>query len=688
MKTLVIAEKPSAGADMAKVLNCTQKKTGYIEGDRYIVTWAIGHLVGLKYPEEHDPRYKQWRLEDLPFYFSFQDSLKVLSNTKAQFQVVKQLINRADVGSIINAGDAGREGYLIQEWIYRLAGNRKPKKVLWASSLTDEALKKAFANLKEPTEFKLLLEEAEARAMGDYSMGINYSRALTLTIGKQKTMLSYGRCQTPLLHLIVRRDNEIESFVSRPYYNIELQYSKGFKGTLLLDGKIADIFDEEEVRHFEMKLQGDHRPAIVMEYISTDKQRKPPALYNLAELQKNMGSHYGYAPEETLAIAQTLYEKYKVLSYPRTDSRALSMDLYREVGEHIKSCKWGKYESIVDRIDLTKIQPDKAYFNDVKVTDHHALIPTIHSDMKQAFSQMTEPERNVFEAVVRSFLAIFYPPYEYQVTEIVTEKAGCNFSSKGTVIKSLGYKEVFNLEDKEDDDSKEILPVLEKGHELNVDGVKAIDKKTKPPARYTVSSIIALMEKNHIGTSATRGEIIKKLMNQRNPYIRLEKSKYYSTELGRDYINVLPEALKDVEITAKFENQLQEISAGNITKEAFLQQLRDEEVEIIGYLKSCQETVGISSTPQKIPESSNLRCPKCGKPVRENTKAFGCTGYRDGCEFTIWKEKAGKKVTESMVKQLISKGSTSVLKGFKKKDGSTFDAALILVDGKVEFKRG
>lgn len=688
MKTLVIAEKPSAGADMAKVLNCTQKRTGYIEGDRYIVTWAIGHLVSLKYPEEHDPSYKQWRLEDLPFNFSIQDSLNVLSNTKAQFQVVKQLINRADVDSIINAGDAGREGYLIQEWIFRLAGNRKPKKVLWASSLTDEALKKAFANLKEPTEFRLLLEEAEARAMGDYSMGINYSRALTLTIGKQKTMLSYGRCQTPLLHLIVRRDNEIESFSSQPYYNIELQYSKGFKGTLLLDGKIADIFDEEEARHFEMKLQGDHRPAIVMEYISTDKQRKPPALYNLAELQKNMGSHYGYAPEETLAIAQTLYEKYKVLSYPRTDSRALSMDLYREVEEHIKSCKWGKYVSIVDRIDLTKIEPDKAYFNDVKVTDHHALIPTIHSDMKQAFSQMTEPERNVFEAVVRSFLAIFYPPYEYQVTEIVTEKAGCNFSSRGTVIKSLGYKEVFNLEEKEDDDSKVILPVLEKGNELNVDGVKAIDKKTKPPARYTVSSIIALMEKNHIGTSATRGEIIKKLMNQRNPYICLEKGKYYSTELGRDYISVLPEALKDVELTAKFESQLQEISAGIITKETFLQKLRDEQVEIIGQLKSCQETVGIISTPQKTPESSNLLCPKCGKPVRENTKAFGCTGYRDGCDFTIWKVKSGKKVTESMAKQLISKGSTSVLKGFKKNDGSTFDAALVLVDGKVEFKRG
>lgn len=687
-KILVIAEKPSAGADMAKVLNCKQKKAGYIEGEQYIITWALGHLVGIKYPEEHNPRFKQWKVEDLPFHFDLQDSLKILPNTKSQFQVIKQLIKRTDVDLIINAGDAGREGYLIQEWIYRLAGNQKPKKVLWASSLTDEALKKAFANLKDPKDFRLLLEEAEARAMGDYSMGINYTRALTVTIGKQKTVLSYGRCQTPLLHLIVQRDKEIENFISQPYFNIDLHYSKGFKGRLLVEGKIADIFDSEEAEYLVKKLREDLAPATVTNYSKIDKQRKAPVLYNLAELQKSMGSRYGYSPEETLAIAQSLYEKYKVLSYPRTDSRALSMDLYREIGEHIKSCRWGKYEQYVDRIDISTIQPDKAYFDDVKVTDHHALIPTIHSNMQQAFTEMIESERNVFEAIIRSFLAIFYPPYEYQVTEIITEKAGHNFRSQGTVIKSLGYKEVFNWEEKDDDENREIFPVLDKGNKLDIDAVKIIDKKTKPPARYTVSSIIALMEKNHIGTSATRAEIVKKLMDKRSSFVKLVKGNYYSTQLGRDYIAVLPEELKDIELTAKFESRLKEISAGKITKEAFLKQLRDEELEMIKYLRTCQAEVTVNTIPRESPEQSELRCPKCGKPILENVKSFGCTGYKDGCDFSIWKEKAGKRLTESMVKQLLTKGSTGVLKGFKRKDGTAFASALELVDGKVEFKRG
>lgn len=685
-KILVIAEKPAAGADMAKILNCTQKRAGYIEGEQYIVTWAIGHLVGLKYPEEHDPKFKQWKIEDLPFHFSLQDSLKILPNTKSQFQIVKQLIKRNDIDSIINAGDAGREGYLIQEWIYRLAGNQKPKKVLWPSSLTDEALKRAFANLKEPSDFRLLLDEAEARAMGDYSLGINYTRALTVTIGKQKTTLTYGRCQTPLLHLIVQRDHKIESFVSQPYFNVDLHYSKGFKGTLLADVKIADIFDSDKAKRLVKKLREDLPPAIVKEYSSTDKQRQAPALYNLAELQKGMGSRYGYAPEETLAIAQTLYEKHKVLSYPRTDSRALSMDLYREIGEHIQSCRFGKFEQYINRINISAIQPNKTYFNDVKVTDHHALIPTIHSGMQQAFDNMTELERNVFEAVVRSFIAIFYPPCEYQVTEIITEKAGYNFRSQGTVIKALGYKEVFNLEDKDEEENKEILPVLNKGNKLEVDSVRMIDKKTKPPARYTVSSIITLMEKYHIGTSATGAEIVRKLI--RTSFVSLDKGKYYSTQLGRDYIAVLPEELKDVELTVKFENQLQAISAGKLTKEAFLKQLREEEIEIIKYLRTCQGVVSNNAIPRKAPEQSTLKCPKCGKPIRENTKSFGCTGYKDGCDFSIWKEKAEKKITESMVKQLLTKGSTGILKGFKRKDGTTFDSALVLVDGKVEFKRG
>lgn len=680
-KTLVIAEKPSAGADMAKVLHCDQKKPGYLEGDEYIVTWAVGHLVGLKYPEEHDEKYKTWRLEDLPFSFPLSGSLKVLQDTKSQFAVIRQLIQRPDISGIINAGDAGREGYLIQEWIYRLAGNQKPKRVLWASSLTEEALKKAFSHLKDPADFRLLLEEAEARAIGDYNMGINYSRALTLTIGKGKVMLKYGRCQTPLLNMIVQRDAEIEAFHSRSYYNIEITYQEGFKGILLEDERhIADIFDQDVVREYVKKLQHPD-PAVVILYKCEEKKRTAPTLYNLAELQKCMGRLYGYTPEETLSIAQSLYEKYKILSYPRTDSRALSMDVFREIKEHIRSCGFGKYKNIVSAILGKEILPDKKYFNDHKVTDHHALIPTIHPDMEGAMRRMSEAEQRVFAAVLQSFLAIFFPPYEHMVTEIVTEKNGLLFSTRGITVKKIGYKAMFQMEEKEDDEEK-ILPKLQYGQKLPVTDIKRLDKKTKPPMRYTVSSIITVMEQNGVGTSATRAEIIKKLMDNRAPYIRLDGGKYFSTALGRQYISAIPDVLKDIHLTQKFESSLQKISAGQLTKEEFIQQIYDEELAILDYLKECNITV---AEPEPSDDQA-VRCPKCGKPMRENDKAYSCTGYKEGCDFKIWKTIAGKKITQTMAGQLLTKGKTGKIKGFKKSAGGTFDAYLILkLDGSIGF---
>lgn len=680
-KILVIAEKPSAGADMAKVLQCDQRRAGYMEGDRYIVTWAVGHLVGLKYPEEHDAKYKTWKLEDLPFSFPLAESLKVLPNTKSQFAVVKQLIQREDISEIINAGDAGREGYLIQEWIYRLAGNRKPKKVLWASSLTEEALKKAFANLKDPEEFRLLLEEAEARAAGDYAMGINYSRALTLTIGRKQVMLKYGRCQTPLLNMIVSRDAEIGSFVSKPFYNVEMTYQKGFKGTMVAeDGHTADFFDRDVASSYIERLQNPE-PAIVAEYKCTEKQGTAPALYNLAELQKAMGRLYGYTPEDTLATAQVLYEKYKVLSYPRTDSRALSMDVYREIRDHIQSCSFGEFVASVATILENEIAADKKYFNDHKVTDHHALIPTIHPDMQGAFSKMSEQEQRVFSAVLRSFLAIFCPPYEYLLTEIVTEKNGCRFYTKGITVKKLGYKEVFCLEEDTVKESEQDLPELQEGQLLVASAVKRLDKKTKPPARYTVASIITAMEQNGIGTSATRAEIIKKLMDRRAPYVRLETGKYVSTDLGRQYIAAIPEVLKDIHLTQKFESRLQDIASGRLTKDGFLQKIHDEETKMLEYLKQCDGEIKETEATGKLA----ALCPKCGKTIRENEKAYGCTGYKDGCDFKIWKTIAGKKITPAMADQLLTKGKTGKIKGFKKTTGGTFDAYLVLQDGKVSF---
>ena len=683
-KILVIAEKPSVGNDIARVLGCTEKKDGYIEGNEYIVTWAVGHLIGLKYPEEHEERFKTWKLEDLPFHFPVSESLKVLPDTSKQFNVIKKLIHRDDVDSLINAGDAGREGYLIQEWIYRMAGNNKPVKVLWASSVTDEALKKAFANLKENREFSSLLDEAEARAEGDQLLGINYSRVLTLTKASG-TVLSYGRCQTPLLNLVIQRDLEIENFKPVPYYQLEISYRKGFKGILISeDGKKLDFKERTEAVNVLAECAGNE--AEVVEYTTEDKSKKPPLLYDLATLQKAMGAAYGFTPDYTLSIAQSLYEKHKILSYPRTDSQYLSNDLYHEIKDHVLSCNFGIFRQFIDSIDLDSLKAEKRYFNDLKVTDHHALIPTINPETVNIYSSLTPDEKKVFDAVVISLLAIFYPDYEYSITTIVTKivtKIGEHFFlSKGNTIKRLGFKEIFKLdqEEKEEKEDKQLLPVLQVKERIVVDDLKIMDKKTTAPSRYTVSSLISLMEKYKIGTAATRAEIIKKLMNPKRAYLKLEKGKYLSTPLGRAYIKVIPDKLKAPDLTMNFEEKLAMINSGQLEKEAFWEEIvaeLKENIAIFSQEAGSGEKISVGADNEEIGN-----CPVCHKPMREGQKNFYCSGYKEGCQFVIWKTISGKNLTTAQIKQLLNKGKTGKIKGFKSKKGSSFEAALYIKEDK------
>lgn len=684
-KVLVIAEKPSVGRDIAKALRVSGKKGGYIENDQYIITWAVGHLIGLKYPEEHNPAYKAWRQEDLPLVFSLSESLKVLPDTAAQFKVIKTLINRADVDYLVNAGDAGREGLLIQEWIYRMAGNKKPIKMLWISSFTEEAVRKAFdQGLKERKDFLPLLEEAEARAQGDYLLGINYSRLLTLTRAAEKTILSYGRCQTPLLNIIVKRDEEIEQFRPTPYFNISVTYGKGFKGLMVdEDGKRIDLNDRARAEGILKQLTTE---ATVITYTEEEKSKKAPLLYNLAVLQKVMGSKYGYTPDQTLAIAQSLYEKHKILSYPRTDSQCLSTDLYHEINKHLQCCRFGRFAAFIDRIDADTIQPQKRYFNDLKVSDHHALIPTIQQDMAERYGQLTVEEKNVFDAVVSSFIAIFMPEYRYSMTEIVTDISGHRFISKGITILSLGYKEVLKIEPEsgegEEKEERQILPKLAEGTPVSVDSKEISDKMTKAPGRYTIAGLIAVMEKYNIGTSATRAEHIKKLLNPGRAFITLEKGKYASTELGRQFIQIVPDELKDVKLTEHFEEDLKKVNMGEMTKEDFLDALlKDLKVNIERFSASGEERIGSARERESIGI-----CPLCRRDIYETAKAYGCSGYKDGCKFVIWKTIAGKVISKQQAQQLLSKGCTAKLKGFTGKKGK-FDAALVLKpDGTIGFK--
>lgn len=682
-KKLVIAEKPSVGADIAKALGVSGKQNGYYEDDYYIVTWAVGHLIGLKYPEEHDPKYKEWKLEHLPFSFALSDSLKVLPDTASQFKVVKQLINRPDVDVLVNAGDAGREGLLIQEWIYRMAGNRKPIKMLWISSFTEEAVLQAFnGNLKNRTEFMGLLDAAEARAQGDHLLGINYSRLLTLTKAGNGTSLAYGRCQTPLLNLIVKRDEEIAVFKPEPYYNIEITYAQGFKGGLVdQDKKIINFKTKEEATEVIRSLEKQGR---VISCSNDLKKKKAPLLYNLAELQKAMGSQYGFSPDQTLQIAQSLYEEHKILSYPRTDSRCLSTDLYHEIEGHLQSCNFGEFAPFVSGLEMASIKPDKSYFNDLKVTDHHALIPTINAKMGSIYQTLSDSERKVFDAVVKSFISIFLPEYQYMVTELLIDNGGRCFRSRGTTVLQYGYKELLSREpgakEKEDASEDQMIPQVSEGAMIDLSEVNILDKMTKAPARYTVSSVIDIMEKNNIGTSATRAEIIKKLLNPKRQFVKLEKNKYYATDLGRAYIKIVPEDLKDAKLTDRFEESLAKIEAGDLSKEVFLQNLLSELKDNI------KRFSGETENRIEMERVSVGNCPKCGRPIYANSKAYGCSGYKAGCDFVIWKTISGRPVTEMMAKMLLTKGMTGKTT-FKSKNGKVYPGILYLSKDKtVEIK--
>lgn len=682
-KTLIVAEKPAAGQDIAKVVGATEKHSGYMEGNQYIVTWAIGHLIGLMKPYEHDEKYKTWDLQHLPISFDLSENLKVLPETSKQFKIIKELIHRQDVDMLINAGDAGREGYLIQEWIYRMAGCKLPKKVLWASSLTTMGIRDAMNNLKDNAlpEFRGILREAEARAEGDYLLGFNYSPLLTLTRAYKQT-LSYGRCQTPLLNLVCRRDEEIKNFKSQPYWTIEVVYSKGFKGVLVDDEskKTKKFLNKSEAESVLQEIRGVK--GIVTEYDKQEKREKAPLLYNLAKLQQDMGRMYSYAPDETLQLAQSLYEKYKILSYPRTDSQYLSMDVYDEIAEHLKSCRFGRFQAMIDKIDFSTIKADKSYFNDLKVTDHHALIPTINTNVEKVYGELSEKERNVFDAIVISLIAVFYPEYQYDSTKISIDIAGHSFVSTGTTIKHLGYKGIYKQQSNEEN-TLQILPDMVKGDAISVDRSEMLDQMTKPPKKFTDETIVKVMEKYNIGTSATRAEILNKLQNPKRQFLVREKGKYSATELGYEYIRIVPDKLKEPELTQRFEESLQKVNNGSLSKEDFLADLLNEIQKDIEVFTATpfpdEQKIGYAAV--KAREKPLGKCPKCGEEIRMGQYGAYCIGK---CGMFLGQIR-GKKLSEEQVMDLLA-GKKIYISGLKKKDKSGTYSAYFIPEGIEEFQ--
>ena len=711
MKSLVLAEKPSVARDIARVLGCSKKLNGAIEGNRYVVTWALGHLVTLADPEEYDKKYKEWKLEDLPMMPKKME-LVVIKQTAKQYHAVKTQLYRKDVNEIIIATDAGREGELVARWILEKSGCRKPIKRLWISSVTDKAIKAGFSSLKDGREYDTLYSAAWARAEADWLVGINATRALTC---KYNAQLSCGRVQTPTLAMIEKREEEIRSFKPETYYGINLM-AEGIRFTWQ-DKKSgsARSFSKERIETLKQKMQG--APLFIKEVEKLAKKTYAPALYDLTELQRDANKKFGFSAKETLNIMQRLYENHKILTYPRTDSRYLSSDVIGTLKERLKACAVGPYKKMAGSLSMKPVKANKSFVDDKKVSDHHAIIPT---EQFVQLEHLTNEERKIYDLVVRRFLAVLYPPFEYEQT---TVKAGCEeeeFLAKGKIVLKEGWKEAYegSWSDEEDEEQKgesalreQKLPNLEKGMQFsNNIRIEIITGTTRPPAHFNEATLLSAMENpvrymesrdaktvktlgetGGLGTVATRADIIDKLFHS---FLMEKRGKeIFITSKGRQLLKLVPEDLKKPELTADWENKLSKIAEGKLKDKIFLSEIRIYAQELTKEIKTGDGTFrhdNLTNTKcpvcgkrmlavngknskllvcqdrecghrETISRTSNARCPKCHKKMelyvkgKEDTFICSC-GYKEKLSsFTARRQKEGAGVSKKDVQRYLNK---------------------------------
>ncbi|PHE35836.1 DNA topoisomerase III [Bacillus pseudomycoides] len=621
-KSVVIAEKPSVARDIARVLKCDKKGNGYLEGNKYIVTWALGHLVTLADPESYDVKYKKWNLEDLPM-LPERLKLTVIKQTGKQFNAVKSQLIRKDVTEIIVATDAGREGELVARWIIDKVKINKPIKRLWISSVTDKAIKDGFANLKPGKAYENLYASAVARSEADWYIGLNATRALTTRFNAQ---LNCGRVQTPTVAIIAGREDEIKNFKAQTYYGIEAQTTDKLK-LIWQDGKgNGRSFDKAKIDTIVKKL--DKQNATVTEIEKKQKKSFAPGLYDLTELQRDANKIFGYSAKETLNIMQKLYEQHKVLTYPRTDSRYISSDIVGTLPERLKACGVGEYRPLAHKILNKPIKSTKAFVDDSKVSDHHAIIPT---ESYVNFSAFTDKERKIYDLVVKRFLAVLFPAFEYEQLTLRTKIGDETFVARGKTILHSGWKEVYENRFEDDDaveDLKEqILPRIEKGDTLSVKLIAQTSGQTKPPARFNEATLLSAMENptkymdtqnkqladtlkstGGLGTVATRADIIDKLFN--SFLIEKRGKDIHITSKGRQLLDLVPEELKSPTLTAEWEQKLEAIAKGKLKKEIFISEMKNYTKEIVAEIKS-------SDKKYKHENISTKTCPDCGKPMLE-----------------------------------------------------------------------
>ena len=647
MKSLVIAEKPSVARDIARVLGANQKNGGILEGKNYVVTWALGHLVTLADPEEYDRKYEKWEMATLPM-LPKEMKLVVIRQTGRQFSVVKTQLFRKDIGEIIIATDAGREGELVARWILEKAGCHRPIKRLWISSVTDKAIKEGFANLKDGHDYDNLYRAAVARAEADWLVGMNGTRALTC---KYNAQLSCGRVQTPTLAMIAKREEEIRKFVPKEYYGISLE-TQDVKWTWR-DEKTKSFrtFSRERAEQIKGRLEN-----AALEITSVEKKAKKtmaPGLYDLTTLQREANLKYGFSAKETLNIMQRLYENHKVLTYPRTDSRYIGKDIVPTIKERLKACGIGPYRKLAGALMNKPVQVNGSFVDDKRVSDHHAIIPT---EQFVQLDHMTNEERKIYDMVVRRFLAVLYPASQYEQVTMEAKAAGETFAASGKVIKSMGWKEVYeggaddDLEDEADDEKKlkdQRLPEMKTGTRLKILKTSLNTGKIKPPARFTEATLLAAMENpvkfmetrdkeavktlgetGGLGTVATRADIIEKLFHS----FMMEKkgNEIHITSKAKQLLELVPEDLKKPELTADWEMKLSQIAKGRIRQGDFLHQIRDYTCEIVDEIKTGEGTFRHDNLTNKV-------CPQCGKKLLavngKNSKMLVCQdrecGYRE-----------------------------------------------------------
>lgn len=617
-KILVIAEKPSVGRELARVLSCKKKGDGCLIGDKYIVTWALGHLVTLSDPEAYGDEYKTWSLETLPM-LPHPMKLEVIRQTSKQYNAVKRQLRNSEVNSIIIATDAGREGELVARWIIAKSGVKKPIKRLWISSQTDRAIRDGFKNLKDGRDYENLYMAAQARAEADWLVGLNVTRALTCKFNAQ---LSAGRVQTPTLALMVKREKEIRSFVPKDYYSVEADLGKLFVSWRDKNGN-GSTFSREKAEDIAKKIKG--MPFKLTSKQTREKQTNAPMLYDLTELQRDANKLYGYSPKQTLNIMQKLYEQHKALTYPRTDSRYLTSDIVPTLAERLRAIN-GDSKNLALDIVKKRLNISKSCVNNAKVSDHHAIIPT---EEKIMYSTLGTEEKRIYDLVVKRFLSCFLPPFKYNQIKAEFECGGEKFTASGKETVNIGWKAAYSGEyNLDEDDSADALterrqsiPKMNYSDSFTCGNTFIKQGKTKPPARYTEATLLSAMENpsrfvdnkdkeikeylgGGLGTPATRADIIEKLYS--SFYVEKQGNSMIPTSKGIQLIDIVPPDLKEPVLTAKWEQELEKIAKGKLNKNDFIKRIEKYTTDLVNTVKNSDDTYRHDNMTRKV-------CPECGK---------------------------------------------------------------------------